>query len=86
MYINGGALQDAQYATKEQQQTKLFGMNWGGFTGLARHRENSGDKQLVGNLDELYIFPCALPAKDIAAIKDRCGTYGMLEFESYCIM
>lgn len=51
-------------------------MDWVGLVAIGFDDEKEPKYQYVGLIDEVYMFPCVLTAKDIAAIQKHCGEYG----------
>ena len=70
------ALTNNQYESVQTIGPAVFSLDWGGLVAIGTNRESKPTNQLVGSLDEFYMFPCALTADDVKKVKDFCGEYG----------
>ena len=50
-------------------------MEWVGLTAIGFDDMQAPKYQYIGMIDEFYMFPCVLNARDIAAIQKHCGEY-----------
>lgn len=67
------------------ENVQLLPGDWGGYAAIGKERQDGG-KQLMGSIDEPYIFSCVLPATDILELKDKCSRYGKTFISSTLII
>lgn len=58
--------------------TPLLPGDWGGYVAIGKERQDGG-KQLMGAIDEPYIFSCILASTDVSHLKDHCDRYGTFD-------
>ena len=69
-------MDESKMPTGPNREVELFPGDWDGFMGIGKEKLNSNDKQLIGGVDEFYLFPCELSASNVKIIKDSCSRFG----------
>ena len=76
VFVNGAALANSDIEEVKTDGPGIFSMDWVGLVAIGFDDEKDSKYQYIGLIDEVYMFPCVLTAKDIAAIQKHCGEYG----------
>jgi len=75
IFVNGAALANSDIEESKTDGPKFFSMEWVGLTAIGFDDLLAPKYQYIGMIDEFYMFPCVLNARDIAAIQKHCGEY-----------
>ena len=78
--MDGHLLDTDKIPTVIPREIELLAADWDGFVGIGKEKSDSSDKQLMGAVDEFYLFPCVLDVAHIKRLKDFCDRHGKLWF------
>ena len=76
LFVNGAVLSQSDIEEVKTDGPKFVSMDWAGLVAIGFDEELRPKYSYMGGIDEVYMFPCMLPAKDIVTIQQKCGEFG----------